>query len=135
VAESGAKQYSLARTLTPLQHTLIEVKPFPSSHREVDTVASPNMDEKDISQKAFWSTSASLFAFLLTADLYIYVPQDAVATAIGSLIGIYLFGLILWWMIWVFARQTAPRRRRFVSILAVLGCAATLIRHYLPTSA
>jgi glucose uptake protein GlcU len=82
--------------------------------------------DPDITLPTFLAIAAAAFALILLVNLYLYVPGDAIASAIGTMIGTYLFGLFVYWVLQLALRKDKLRRRFIVSIIGGLGIAATI---------
>lgn len=83
----------------------------------------------ELSWRGFWIGTTLLFGVVFFANYSLYVMPDALSVSVGSMLGSYLFGWLVWRVVKLKMQQRAPEPRYFVFVLACLAIAATILPH------
>lgn len=83
----------------------------------------------ELSWRGFWIGTSVLIGAAFLINYHVYAMPDALSMTIGTMLGSYLFGWLVWRVIKLRMGQRAPEPRYFVFVLACLSAAATIFPH------
>ena len=83
----------------------------------------------ELGWRGFWIGTILLFGVVFLVNYSLYVMPDALSVTVGSMLGIYLFSWLVWWVVKLIIKQRAPEPRYFIFVLACISMAVTILRH------